>query len=1030
MRNLLKPKLLLLAGLLLAIPAWAQTRISGHVIDPSGQPIPNATIRERGTRHGTSANEQGYFTMTVTSSKPVLIISAVGYVTMEESVRGRPELNLQLDLDSHAMTDVVVTGVGVATSKKKVAIDVATVSSQDFAKSATTDVGQALIGQVAGAQITQQSGSPNSGVNIILRGINTINNGTGPIILLDGIKVDDINGIDPATVDRVEVVKGAAAGMLYGSEGANGAIQIFTKRGARNNRMAITVSSKLSLDNVLTGKRPLNAGFHHYVTDNQGYVLDANGNRLTHDAVGYWPDPVEEDYNSDPTVTNDKPFVGLPLYNHLKQAYQQASTYTNSVNIMGGGDKTDYSFTASRMDQQSIFGNKYNRTNVTVNLGMQLAKGLTFRTNTQGVYGYDDLLGGNRFGLINTYPWIDFAWRDSIGNLVLKPKNENQLNSLSERQWHQHFNKTYRLIQDIDLNYKFRRFLEIDYKVGVDFNIADAYDYYLNQDNTLQSDLFWGPSREGSVTDQYTLWTKVNSLATAYWRMDFDKDFHLHVPLKSTTQFAYDYWSNNERYYYGEGTSLPPFQPANINLATNKTSGDYSYATTSYGILLNETLDYANLFGVSGGFRSDYSSVFGDAHTPFTFPRGTVYFRPSELMHSMELPDWKLRAAYGSAGTPPAGAYDRQVTLNTATLGGGVSLTLPTNASNPNLRVQKTYELEVGTDLTVTPSRGPWLGNLTFSGSYWHHKSQDVIQIAQVAPSSGYGGTDDNLVDLSSKGVDLSLDVFVANLRNFTWNLGVRFGKATTTLDKVSNGKDVISGEFISRQGQELGTFYGQEPLHSIGQLEADGKTPYIDPSQAGSYTLVNGNVVNTTSYQGMVTNAADLKIMGHALPKYTASLINRFTVLRNFAVSVQFDMVHGNSIYNITRQWLYRDRLSKDFDGPVTIAGKTGAFVAYYNSYYNSTSPISWFIEDGSFIRLRDLSLTYNLDSRWLGHTHVIRSLALTVGGRNLLTFTKYHGLDPENTGSDGNNNFNIGVDDFGIPNMKSYQFGLTAGF
>lgn len=1022
--------LTLLAGLLLYGSATAQTRLTGRVTDPSGEPIPNATIREKGTRHGTSANERGVFTLTVSSERAILVITAVGYDAIEEPVRGRPSVTVQLNLDTHTLSDVVVTGVGVATSKKKVAIDVASVSAQDFAKSATSDIGSALIGQIAGAQIQQTTGSPNSSVNIILRGINTINNGPGPIILVDGIKVSDINGIDPAIVDHVEVVKGAAAGMLYGSEGANGAIQIFTKRGARNSRMAVTVSSKLSLDNVLTGKRPLNAGFHHYVTDAQGYVLDATGNRLTHDAVGYWPDPVEEDYNSNPSVTNSEPFVGLPLYNHLKQAYQQASTYTNAVNILGGGDKTDYSFTASRLDQQSIFGNKYNRTNMTLNLGLQLAKGLTFRTNTQGIFGYDDLLNGNRFGLINTYPWIDFTWRDSIGNLVLKPKNENQLNSLSERQWHQHYNKSYRVLQDVGLNYKFRRFLELDYKIGVDFNITDAYDYYLNQDGTLQSDLFWGPSREGSVTDQYTLYTKVNSLATAFLRVDFDKDLKLHIPLKSTTQFAYDYWSTNERYYYAEGTSLPPFQPANINLATNKTSGDYAEARTSYGLLLNETLDYANLFGVSGGFRSDYSSEFGDAHTPFTFPRGTVYFRPSELMHSTEVTDWKLRAAYGSAGTPPTGAYDRQVTLNTATLGGGVSLTLPTTASNPELKVQRTYELEIGTDLTLAPAKGPWLSSLTLSGSYWQHKSKDVIQIAQVAPSSGYGGTDDNLVDLSSKGVDLSLDAFVANMRNFSWTLGVRFGKAATTLDKVSNGKDVITGEFISRQGQQLGTFYGQEPLHSIGQLEADGKTPYISPSQAANYTLVNGNVVNTTTYQGMVTNAADLKVMGHALPKYTASLINRFTVLKRLALSVQFDMVHGNSIYNITRQWLYRDRLSKDFDQPVTIAGKTGAFVAYYNSYYNSTSPISWFIEDGSFIRLRDVSLTYTLDPSWLGHTRFVRSLALTVGGRNLLTFTKYHGLDPENTGSDSNNNFNLGVDDFGIPNMKSYQFGLTAGF
>jgi hypothetical protein len=174
---------------------------------------------------------------------------------------------------------------------------------------------------------------------------------------------------------------------------------------------------------------------------------------------------------------------------------------------------------------------------------------------------------------------------------------------------------------------------------------------------------------------------------------------------------------------------------------------------------------------------------------------------------------------------------------------------------------------------------------------------------------------------------------------------------------------------------------------------------------------------------------------MGNTNPTFTSSMFNRFTFFKKLAVSVQFDWSHGNKIYNQTRQWLYRDRLSKDFDKPVTIAGKTGSFVNYYDSYYNTLNPDSWFVEDGSFIRLRDASISYDLtgviNQKWL------RTLVVTVSGRNLLTFTKYSGLDPENTGSFDSQGTALtgigsyrGVDYYGQPNVRSYQFSLNIGF
>jgi len=363
-----------------------------------------------------------------------------------------------------------------------------------------------------------------------------------------------------------------------------------------------------------------------------------------------------------------------------------------------------------------------------------------------------------------------------------------------------------------------------------------------------------------------------------------------------------------------------------------------------------------------------------------------------------------------------------------------VALTSPNQAANPLLAVQVTKELEIGTDVTLTPSKSNWFQRVTFSGSYWKRSSDDVIQFASVAPSTGFGSTADNLISLSAHGIDLSADLNVYRANNFDWNLGLRWATSKTMITRIANGLPIVIGDFELAQGQQLGVFYGQTPLHSIGQLQPGG-TPYIPAASASFYTLVNGNVVDTRTNAVQLTASNDLSVIGNSNPDFTSSMINRFTFFKKLTVSFQFDWIHGASVYNQTRQWLYRDELSKDFDVPVTIAGKTGAFVNYYESFYNALNPTSWFVENGSFIRLRDASISYDITSivnqKWL------RSLVVTVSGRNLLTFTKYHGLDPEASGatdSEGNGLGNIGqyrgVDYFNVPNLKSYQFTLNIGF
>src|SRR4051794_10123834 len=226
---------------LLCLSIYAQNiRVQGKVIDDKGAVLPAATVSSKNPKKVlVITGNDGTFSVEVPPDN-VLVISAVGFQSKE--VTAQQNLTVTLPTDVNTLADVVVTGVGVATSKRKVAIDVASVSSKNFAKSATTSIEQSLQGQIAGAQITQSSGQPGAGFNIILRGINSLGS-TSPLILVDGVEARDLTSLDPANVDHVEVVKGAAGGTLYGAQGANGVIQIFTKKGALNSRLSINVSS-------------------------------------------------------------------------------------------------------------------------------------------------------------------------------------------------------------------------------------------------------------------------------------------------------------------------------------------------------------------------------------------------------------------------------------------------------------------------------------------------------------------------------------------------------------------------------------------------------------------------------------------------------------------------------------------------------------------------------------------------------------------------------------------------------------------
>ena len=1024
--------------------SYAQTReVTGLVSSTTGSPISGASIVVAGTNLATQTDASGRFKISV-SPGATLIVSYIGYTTQKVSIGNASTLTIILEGGEKSLDEVVVTGVGVATSKKKVAIAVETIGAKDLPKVPAGSIDQALVGKVAGAQINSVSGQPGQQAAILLRGINTLST-TQPMILLDGVQVNTTNNsngsstnsssrlsdLDLSNVDRVEIIQGAAAGTIYGAQGANGVIQIFTKKGTRGEKPKISLSSQTGFDNAIRGNLQL-ANYHFFNTDAEGYIINGAGDRLIPDETGDYSTPA---FTLNGTTLNNKPYKEV-IYDNFDRLFKNNILAQNTnLNVSGGSESADYAINLSQNKQNSIIKGSYDRYNLTSNIGIDLFKGFTARSITQ--IGYSDNRTGGVNGANNinsalgsattTKRYIDLLWRDENGDLLSDGEGGNSVNPFYSNEYVDRGAKNTRIVQSFNFNYKPFKFLEFDYKYGID---NYRYDYSILTKYQLNVNTAGGGAdpRAGSIIYDNDKETFHNSLFSTFLKLDFKDDFNLNVPINTTTHLAYDWRKRSYKNLYTQGSGFAPYPPYGLNSTTSRHAEESITEFRTFGYLLNQRIDWGSLFGVSGGVRVDYSSAFGSGTDAFVFPRADAYFNVGDLVKSSRLSLFKIRAAYGQAGTQP-GAYDRMITLNAGSVGSDGTLYTKFTSTNPNLNVEVSTEKEIGADIGVKTGNSKWLSDLNFNLTYWDRTSTGVIRALDLPPSSGGGAILDNAIDLASNGFQFSLDASILKEEKFNWNFGVRFGQSIGKVDKIANGKDISlgsggSGEFFLREGESIGAFFGYKYLTSIDQVDVNGNR-YISAADEGLYTIAEGMVVNKNTKAVKFTT--DKYRLGNPNPKFNMTFMNDFTVNNNLMINFQIDWVYGNDIYNQTKQWLFRDYLHSNFDNEVNIDGESGAFVNYYYSLYNTNNTNNYFVEKGSYFRFRNLSISYDV-AQYLKYDK-IKSLRLSLIGRNLFTISNYSGMDPESSAS-LNNPLRRGLDLHNFPNMRTVQFGVNIGF
>ena len=1078
--------LICLAGMLLFLQtAFSQSvEINGKVSDDKGNPVPGVSIQEKISKKGTTADENGMFKLTVKPGS-TLFFTSIGFDKKSLVIEKPGFIEVKLVATNSALSEVVVTGVGTATSKKHLGIAVESISAEKLPSAPTASIDQALVGKISGAQISSISGNPGDPVNIVLRGINTVQGGTKPLIIVDGIEVraTDINSLDLSNIERVEVVKGAAGSALYGAQGANGIIQIITKKGKQGN-VAINFSSSYASNSYVNTGHVHKAEMHPYLTDATGNLVDNTGALLKYNAVGSLPG-ISYTYGGaaragiwDARNNADQPYnANIKYYDHFKEVYQTGSTLNNLVSISGATDKTDYNIQVSNNHTVTpVLKSGYlDRTNLTANVGTELFKGFKIRSITQLVYskntiapglggpggvgyGYGNNVAGvgGIYGFLNTSPFLDLKAKLADGtyaNHVLGGAylSVNSSNPYYYQEYGSDLGNKIDIIQNFDANYRVNKFVELDAKYGINYrNETDRWTY-ANQSNNVNSNFYttWvGPynsDNSGEIDNYQYNTTFQNFLASATIKTDFQNDFHSKLPITTSTKLGYDYRKNKYVEYDTYGLTLPFAPPINVaSTASQHIASDYTEPFITYGFLVDQIINYGDYAGVAGGFRSDYSSAFGQGSKPFTFPHVNGFIAPSAFnFWKRAVPAiayFKLRAAYGEAGIQP-GAFQRYPTINQGDIGSTLTYSLQSAPSyNTGLKVEVDKETEVGFDFGINTGRSSWLSAINGAFTYWKRRSDDVIYSVSVPISSGYTSQLLNSISMSSHGFEFQLNIPVYRSKNINWDFTTNWGHQTSKINTIAGGNDIIlttsagSSSLVLTPGQTIGQIYGHKTITSFDQKDPEGNV-YIDKANASQYTKVNGALVDTATKQIQYT--PDKYYLGDPNPKFNASFINSINY-KFVSLSFQFDWVYGSHLYNQTKEWMSRDGISGDFEKKVNIAGKVGAWSAYWSSpYYNilgsthggdNDGTRDYYYESSSFLRLRNVSLAFDLTK--VVNIKYFRKIQIVFSGRNIWTVTKYTGFDPEIFSGSANSAFDRGVDNSTIPNLKSYQVGLSVGF
>ncbi len=979
MKNLLKKSLIISVILLLNNIAQAQT-VTGKVSDASG-PLPGVNVVVQNTKNGTTTDFDGKFILNDLPKNAVISFSYVGYITQDVALNGQTSLNVILAPSNVVLQEVVVVGFG-SSKKKDITGAVAVVSSKEFEGRANTGIGHALEGKVAGVQITKPSGQPQAGYTIRVRGTSTITAGAEPLYILDGVPTTSINEISPSDIESMTVLKDASSAAIYGANGSNGVVLITTKRGG-NQKTKVTFDAYTSSSTV----------------SNKLDVLDATQYKALMTEMGQTANWSDYPYNN----------------NWQDKVLRTALTSNYALGVSGGDEKTNYYLSGTYLDQEGVvMTNKVERFTFKLNLDHRISESVKVGSSI----GYSkwkdvDINEAGKFGVIlnsiTGAPVTDVYNAD--GTFSINPFISDLESPVALILKNEHAYENYKFNGNVYAEISFLKYLKFKSLFGFE-KLNSTYNSWVDPYTSREGRGFKGMA--SLYNNQNTLWNFENTLS-------FAKSFNDHN-FNALVGYIASEAENSSANIGARGFGSAAVQT--VNAGSTRTAGYSEAKGRNEAIIGRLNYSFEEKYLLTANFRADAYSGFGENNRWGYFPSFSGGWRISkeDFFSNVEvINDLKIRAGWGEVGNGQVGPFSHYglVSPGAPYVAGGTVVpgSNPTTLESSDLKWETTKQTNIGIDVSLLKNR------LSITSDYYIKKTEDMLLNKRIPASTGFTTALLNVGAMENSGFEFT--VGSKNMVNeLIWNtdFNISFNKSKITslpggsiqLGQLNNdGRGLVA---IAEEGQPLGTFFGYV---SEGVDPATGNIKYKDIDESG--TLSDG----------------DKTIIGNANPDFSWGLANELKY-KNWSFNVFFQGVQGNEIFNATRidtEGMYNanNQLTTVLDRWTT-AGQITDMPRADFAGTNNVLVSSRYVEDGSYVRLKSLSLGYTIPADLVSKLNLSK-VRFYLTAENLVTWTKYSGLDPEVSiyGRSGDNslkNIAPGIDYGTYPQTRDIIFGLNLSF
>lgn len=1045
-----KPQwIMVLAALLLTTGTFAQQhKVTGKVIDETGISIPGANVVIKGTTTGVATDVNGAYSLSVPQGS-TLQFSFIGYKTQEIKVTGQQKIDVRLEPESQKLDEIVVTGYGQS-RKSDLTGAVASVSTEGLTDFKTSSIVEALGGQVAGVQITQSDGAPGSGFDIKIRGIGSLNGDSGPLYIVDGFQVDNIDYLANADIESMEILKDASAAAIYGARAANGVILITTK-GGKIGKPSVTYSGSANYRNI---SKKLD------LLDPYEFVKL----QMELDPVKFGTTYYQE--GTDPKTGLPYRFQSLDDYIGEKgvdwqdEVFKSTWSQDHNIGIQGGNENTKYNFSYSNYSENGLFKNSnFAKNAVKLRVNQKILKNLTLDATINYVNtkkkGISTSADNGRFNMLaqilSARPTGGLRMTDEeLLNSTIDPLIEEEGGSIAQ------VNPIKRTesVKDDRNSDLWQANVSLSWEImkGLTFKTAGSY----RLENVRYDKFFKEDSREaysngGKPYGQTQMsrglrWTNFNYLT-------YDKKIREHrfgamvgqelsyrsdeMLLAQSKDFPFDFLENNN---LGLG-ALP-----------SMVSSSFSDKTLlSFFSRLN--YNYADRYLFTATVRADGSSVFSKKNKWAWAPSFSFAWRVSEehFMKSVGfISNLKLRAGWGILGNDRIPNYLSLPLYTPVKYGVGsetVTALIPKHKPNPDLKWEGSTTTNIGIDLGVLDNR------LTITADAFLKDTKDLLMEKSLPYITGFSHQWQNIGSIRNKGIELSFHSVNLNTGGgFKWSTDFNISFIRNTLKKLQPGESYMlqrsgfdsnftENDYIAKVGQPLGLMYGYQwdGIYQASDFTADGVSgnASLRPGMAKNNLIAPApGVVKYKDVSGPngvpdgVIDANDRTVIGNGTPDYYGGFTNNFSY-RGLDLSVMFQYSVGNDVYNANRMYMNQSDLERtnkmaEVANRWTPTNANNEVPSARGQIRNSV--YSRFIEDGSFLRLKNITLGYTFPKHLMKKIYV-DNLRIYASAQNLFVVTNYTGYDPE-VNMRSSNPMTPGFDFGAYPRSKVFTVGLDVKF